>query len=330
MPRPKNPERPVDVLGVGINATDTVIQLPRFPQFNSKLELASATAFPGGQIASALMACRRWDLSARYIGSIGDDLAGELQGGELKKAAIESRFIQIKNCLSQLSFILVDQRSGERTILWKRDSRLTLKPAHIRRDWVMNARALLVDGHDALAAAQAARWARIAQIPVVADVDNVYPGLPSLLRNTDYLFASREFPSRIGIKKMNLLASLPIISRRYRCKVTGVTLGHLGALAWDSSQFHYCRGFRVRAVDTTGAGDIFHAGIVYGILQKWPLKETLEFSCAAAALNCTQLGARGGIKSIREIRNFMRHAKRSPAEFSAKELEHAAAHFRKG
>lgn len=329
MPRLQSPARLFDVLGVGVNATDTVIELPHFPQFNSKLELASATIFPGGQIASALMACRCWGLSARYIGPIGDDLAGRLLRAELKRAAIESKLIRIKNCLSQLSFILVDQRSGERTILWKRDPRLTLKPAHISHDWLISARALLVDGHDALAAARAARLARIAQIPVVADVDNIYPGLSSLLRNTDYLFTSREFPSRI-VKKSSLLASLLIISRRYGCKVTGVTLGQFGALAWDGSQFEYCRGFRVRAVDTTGAGDIFHAGIVYGILQKWLLKETLEFSCAAAALNCTQLGARSGIKSIREIRNFIRHAKRSPAEFSTKELVFAAAHFRKG
>jgi len=328
MPRLENPLRLTDVLGVGINATDTVIQLPRFPEFNSKLELSTVAVFPGGQIASALMACAHWGLSARYIGSIGDDSAGELQRREFKKATIQSRLVLTRNCPSQISFILVDQPSGERTILWKRDPRLTLKPAHIRRDWVLSARALLVDGHDALAAAQAARWARSAQIPVIADIDNVYPGLPALLQNTDYLFASREFPFRI-IKRSNLLASLPIISRRYGCKLTGVTLGHRGALAWDGSQFHYCRGFRVVTVDTTGAGDIFHAGIVYGVLQKWPLKEILEFSCAAAALNCTRLGARGGIRSIREIRRFMRRARRSAAEFSAVELEHAAARFRK-
>lgn len=314
----------VDVTGIGINATDSVIQLPRFPEFNSKLELSSTKILPGGQVASALVACRRWGLSARYVGSIGDDPAGTLQEREFRKNRIEAHLVHVKNCLSQLSFILVDQKTGERTILWKRDPRLTLQPDHLRRSWITNSRILLVDGHDTAAAAQAARWARDAHVPVVADVDNIYRGLEELLEHTDVLFASREFPTRM-LNTSDLLTALPLISRRYKCKISGVTLGRLGALAWTGRQFHYCRGFRTEAaVDTTGAGDVFHAGIVYGIRQEWALKETLEFSCAAAALNCTELGARGGIKSFQEIRSFMRRAKRSDPAFSARQLDRAA------
>ena len=304
-----------DVVGVGINATDTVIRLPRFPEFNSKLEVNSAAVLPGGQVATALVACRKWGLSARYVGSIGDDAVGDLQQDSLRSSGIETHFVRVKNCSSQFSFILVDGQSGERTILWKRDTRLTLTPQHLKQNWIVNSRVLLVDGHDTGAVAQAARWARSARIPVVADVDNVYPGLEALLEQTDYLFASREFPARI-VGDSNLIAALPKIAQRYGCVVTGVTLGRLGALAWDGFRFHYSRGFEVRAVDTTGAGDVFHAGIVYGILRRWTLQEALEFSCAAAAVNCTAFGARGGIKSLYEIHRFMKNSKRSEPAFS--------------
>lgn len=270
-------------------------------------------------MATALVACRKWGLSARYVGSIGDDAAGYRQQKSFRETGVEAHFIRARNCLSQFSFILVDGHSGERTILWKRDARLTLKPEHLRRNWILNSRVLLADGHDTSAAAQAAKWARSAKIPVVADVDNVYPGLEALLEHTDYLFASREFPNRV-VKESNLLAALPQIVRRYGCRVAGVTLGHLGAVAWDGSHFHYSRGFEVDATDTTGAGDVFHAGIVYGILRGWALQEILEFSCAAASLNCTALGARGGIKSLGEIRKFMKNSKRSEPEFSPSEL----------
>lgn len=323
MPHRQARVRMVDVAGVGINATDTVIELPRFPKFNSKLELCSTAICPGGQIATALIACRRWGLSARYVGSIGDDSAGALQHRELRVAGIESHLIRAKNCLSQLSFILVDQKSGERTILWKRDTRLTLRPHHLQQSWITKSRILLVDGHDVAAAAHAARLARSAQIPVVADIDNVYSGVKGLLERTDYLFASREFPARI-MNSSRLLTTLPRILNRFGCKVVGATLGRLGALAWDGTRFHYCRGYGVDTVDTTGAGDVFHAGIVYGLLRQWPLKVVLEFSCAASALNCTALGARGGIKSLREIHNFMRKAKRSESAFSAKQLAWSA------
>ena len=319
MPQKKTHAPVVDVTGVGINATDTIIDLPRFPAFNSKIEFCSANVFPGGQVASALVACRRWGLSARYVGSVGDDPAAALQSRELQRHHIEARLIRIPNCLSQLSYILVDGRSGERTILWKRDSRLTLLPRHLRQNWIIPSRALLVDGHDAVAAAHAARWAHAAKIPVVADVDNLHPGVEVLLQHTDYLFAAHEFPARL-LKISNLLSSLPAISKRFGCRVAGVTLGRLGALAWDGARFHYCRGYRVTAVDTTGAGDVFHAGIVYGISKHWKLDAILEFSCAAAASNCTARGARGGIKSLREIHNFMQGAPRSERAFSPEQL----------
>jgi len=319
VPRSGKYAKIADVVGVGINATDTVIQLPRFPEFNSKLEINSAAVLPGGQVATALAACRKWGLSARYVGSIGDDAAGDPQQDSLRGAGIETHFVRVKNCSSQFSFILVDGQSGERTILWKRDARLTLTPQHLRQNWIVNSRVLLVDGHDTGAAAQAATWARSARIPVVADVDNIYPWLEVLLEQADYLLASHEFPARI-VNESNLLVALPKIAQRYGCVVAGVTLGRLGTLAWDGSRFHYSRGFEVRAVDTTGAGDVFHAGIVYGILRRWPLQATLEFSCAAAALNCTAFGARGGIKSLLEIRKFMKNSKRSEPAFSPGEL----------
>lgn len=312
----------VDVAGVGINATDTVIELSRFPEFNSKLELASTSVFPGGQVASALVACRRWGLFARYVGSLGDDAAAELQTRELRRNKIESHLIRIPDCSSQLSYILVDSSSGERTILWKRDPRLTLRPKHLRREWVTRSKILLIDGHDTAAAAQAARWARSAGIPVVADVDNIYPGIEALLENTDYLFAAGTFPGRFFGRHMLFRKSLPSLALRFGCKVVGVTLGRLGALAWDGQRFHYSRGYCVKAVDTTGAGDIFHAGIVYGILKGWALQEILEFSCAAAALNCTAPGARGGVKALPEIRNFMRTARRTESAVHPEWLKH--------
>lgn len=309
----------VDVAGVGLNATDTVIELPRFPDFNSKLELISVRVQPGGQVASALVACRRWGLTARYAGTVGSDFAAELQSQELRKSRIEAHLLRIRNCPSQISFVLVDRNSGERTILWKRDRRLTLLPRHLRRQWIAAARILLVDGHDTAAATQAAKWARAERIPVVADVDNLYPGVKALLEHTDYLFSSQEFPSRL-LGNSNLLETLPRISQRFGCAVTGATLGHLGALAWDGRRFHYCRGFRVPTADTTGAGDIFHAGVVFGITRGWPLDTTLEFSCAAAALNCTAPGARGGIKSLAQIQRLVRNGKRSESAFSSCEL----------
>ena len=320
---PANPLPRADVVGVGINATDTIVRLPYFPALDSKVELLSADVRPGGQVASAIVACRRWGLAARYVGKIGDDAAGQLQIDEMEREGVEAHWIVARDSMSQSSYILVDEQSGERTVLWKRDSSIALRPEDLRREWLAGTAALLIDGHDTDAAAQAARWAREERIPVVGDFDNKYPGVEVLLEFVDIPITSRDFPERLT-GETDLLKSLPAIFRRFKCRLTAATLGRLGVVAWDGKKFLQVPGFRVSAVDTTGAGDIFHGAFLCGLIKNWPLKEVLEFSCAAAALNCTAPGARGHIATLDEIAAFRKSSDRSENAYSKESLEVAA------
>jgi sulfofructose kinase len=314
----------VDIAGVGLNATDTIIRLPHFPAFDSKVEFRSSEVLPGGQVASAVVACSKWGLRARYVGKIGDDAFGAMQRAEMEGAGIEAHWIVAPDCQSQSPFILIDERNGERTVLWKRDPRLELLPQEISREWVVQSKLLHVDGHDCAGAAAAARWAREASIPVVADLDNLYPGVEALLENVDYLISSCEFPARLTGER-NLLLSLPLLSKRFSNRVVAATLGEDGVLAWDGSKFHYCLAYAVAAVDTTGAGDIFHAGFAYAQIQGWDLGRALEFSSAAAGLACTAPGARGGIAPLNSIEDLIRTGNRRPAAYSQEQLEGSGA-----
>jgi sulfofructose kinase len=317
------PEK-VDFVSLGLNATDTIIRLPHFPAFDSKVEMLSSTLSLGGQAASAAIACQRWGLRTRYVGKLGDDRAGQMHREELSIAGVELHVSKVPGCESQTATILVDNLSGERTILWKRDRRLDIEPGELRREWFVQARLLLVDGHPPAPAALAARWAREAGVIVTADLDNVYPGVQELLEHVDYLISSREFPRRVtGVSE--LTAALPAIAQRYGCRVVGATLGRDGVLVWDGQAFHYCAAFDVTVVDTTGAGDIFHAAFAYALLHEQTLDAALEFSCAAAALNCTAAGARGGIRPVSEIEALVRDGRRHPEAFDSMDLqEHAA------
>ncbi len=312
-----------DVVGVGINATDTIIRLPRFPTLDSKVELLSSDVRPGGQVASAIVACRRWGFSARYVGKIGDDPAGQLQVGEMAREGVDAHWIVVPGAISQSSFILVDQGSGERTVLWKRDLKIALRSEDLRREWISGSRALLVDGHDTDAATQAARWAREENMMVVGDFDNRYTGVEVLLELVDFIVASKDFPERLT-GEQNLLKSLPVILRRFKCRLTVATLGRLGVLAWDGVRFLLCPGFRVQAVDMTGAGDIFHGAFLYGILHDLALEEILEFSCAAAALNCIAPGARGRIATLDEIANLRETGERAEPAYPLDVLAEAS------
>jgi sulfofructose kinase len=189
-------------------------------------------------------------------------------------------------------------------VMCRRDPRVALKPSHLEKEWIVNARALHVDGYDTEAATEAAGWARAAGIPVVADLDEVYPGMERLLEKVDYLIVSRDIPSRLT-GEPDLEMALRLMQHRFGCRLAAATLGHDGVLAWDGKRFYQSAAYRVEVVDTTGAGDIFHAGFIYGLLQGWPLECQLEFGCAAAALNCMAVGARGGIQPADLIKTFM-------------------------
>jgi sulfofructose kinase len=293
----------VDVVGVGLNATDTLILLPHHPTLGSKVEFRSADVLPGGQVATAVAACQQWGLRTRYVGKVGDDNAAMIHRAEFEKLGVEAHLITAAGSASQQAVILVDD-TGERTVLWKRDSRLTLQPEELRREWISDSRALHVDGHDTSVAVTAAGWAREAGVPVIADLDDVYPGIETLLYLVDYLITSRDIPGRIT-GEPDLRRSLPALCERFGSRLAAATLGHEGVLAWDGSRFHYAPAFQVKPVDTTGAGDIFHAGFIYGLLQGWPLRVQLDFACSAAALNCTGLGARGSIQPVENIEQLI-------------------------
>jgi sulfofructose kinase len=300
----------VDLVGVGLNATDTVIPLPSYPARGSKTEYSNLTLLPGGQVATTVVACQHWGLRTRYVGKLGDDVAAALHHQAFAHAGVETRIATVPGGASPQSLILVDAL-GERTILCRRDDRLTLQPHDLQRDWIVNARALHVDGHDTAAAIQAARWARAASIPVIADLDEPYPGIDDLLENVDYLIVSRDLPSRL-MNEPSLERALQLMQRRYGCRLAAATLGPEGVLAWDGHRLHHTPAYCVPVADTTGAGDIFHAGFIYGLLQDWPLSRQLDFACAAAALNCMSVGARGGIQTVEATEHLIATGSKHP------------------
>jgi sugar/nucleoside kinase (ribokinase family) len=296
-------QQKVDLVGVGLNATDMLIPLATYPQRGSKVEFSNASVQPGGQAATTVVACQTWGLTTRYVGKLGEDDAARLHREAFARAGVEVQLTTVPGAASPQSLILVDE-GGERTVLCRRDERLLLQPGDLRRDWIVNARALHVDGYETAAATLAAQLARQAGIPVIADLDELYPGVEQLIENVDYLIVSRDFPCRL-MADPDLENALRRMLLRFGCKLTAATLGEGGVLAWDGKQFHHRPAYRVPVVDTTGAGDIFHAGFIYALLQGWDLEHQLDFACAAAAINCMAVGARGGIQSVATIEDLM-------------------------
>jgi len=235
----------------------------------------------------------------------------------LREAALNLDDLQIRaGCPNQSSYIVIDQSTGERTIFWHRPDCLTIDPTQITPEKIVCGRMLHIDGHDTPAVARAARIARDHGIPVSVDVDNIYPGFDRVLAYVDYLVGSTEFPARWTGERDPFLA-LERIQSEYGMRVAAMTLGPNGALARGNGQFVYSPGFVVDCVDTTGAGDVFHGAFCYSVLKGASVRDALEFSNAMAALNCTKLGARGGIATADQARDLIeRGERRSHPDFT--------------
>lgn len=290
----------VDVVGLGLNATDTVMLVRDFPALGGKERVTSISRQAGGQIATALVTCRRLGLSARYIGKVGDDDAGKFQLESLEREGVDVEHVAVsEGTPNQFGHIVVDEATGERTVFWDRDARLSVAAGELSREAIVRSRSLHLDGCDVDACVLAAQWAKSSGIPVVADLDTVYKQVERLFPYIDYLLASANFlPSATGQDDPFLV--LEYMAREYHIKAPGMTLGRDGALVYSEGRFVYSPGFVVETVDTTGAGDVFHGAFIHGMLRGWPLATMLDFSNAMAALNCMSLGARGGIRTESE------------------------------
>jgi sulfofructose kinase len=295
-----------DVVGLGLNATDTVLVVREFPPLGGKERALSMTRQAGGQVATALVACRRLGLRARYIGKVGADDAGRFQLRSLAEEGVDLRAVQtVRGAANQIGLIIVDQATGERTVFWDRDQRLSVQPGDLRREAVCSGRVLHMDGCDVEACLQAARWAKQAGMPVVADLDTVYKNVERLFPLIDHLIASANFlPAVTGHNDPSKV--LEYMAREYGVRTPGMTLGRDGALALAGGRLYYSPGFVIETVDTTGAGDVFHGAFIYGLLRGWSMDRILDFSNAMAGLNCTSVGARGGIATRRAAERLMR------------------------
>ena len=296
--------KPFDAVALGLNAVDHLIVAPRYPEFNSKIPYKSHRLAAGGQCATAMVALARLGLRTRYIGKVGDDDIGRFQINSIVSEGVTADITVVEGAETQTAFIIIDEASGERTILWNRDPAIATRPEDVDRAVVTSGRVLHLDGHDVDASIVAATYAREEGIPTVLDIDNIYPGAESLLPLIDFMISSSTFPARLT-GESDLRMALKQLAEKNGSLVTGATLGEDGVLIYIRGQFIHSPAFNIDCRDTTGAGDAFHAGFIYGLLTGLTIEETLRFANAVAGLKCLAVGARTGLPTLNEAKAFL-------------------------
>ena len=302
MPAPKQ----WDVLGVGCNSVDHVYRLPAAPKADSptaKLRISSHATMCGGQMATAMAACAGFGLKAAYVGAVGHDHNGRLILSELQERGVDVSHVMTRECANRFAVITVDETSGERVVLWDRDDRLNIRTRDVDAGLLAAARVVHVDDEDQEAAIAMAQVARDAGVPVTSDIDRVTDRTPALIAAVSIpIFAQHVLPAVTG--EDDMARALQAV-RRSHDGLLCVTLGASGAMMLAGDELVIEPAFPVKAVDTTGAGDVFRAAFIYGMLKGWPPREMLRFANAAAAVSCTRAGAMASVPGMEDIQKLL-------------------------
>ena len=298
--------RPWDVIGIGATSVDYVYRLPVLPEADgpqAKIRISSHRVSCGGQTATALATCAALGLRAKFAGVLGSDHNGMRIREELVRRGIDVTDAVVHEGLNQFAAILVDERTGERIVLWSRDEGLALRPDELSADLLASARIVHVDDVDQDGAIRAAARARASGAIVTSDIDRVTDRTEELVGAvTIPILAEHVTPALTGEKDIE--RGLRKLRARHATLLC-VTLGKEGAVILDGDVFHHEPAFPVDAVDTTGAGDVFRGAFIHGLLRGERPDALLRFANAAAAVSCTRAGAIDAVPNLDAVTEMM-------------------------
>lgn len=291
------------VVGIGQCSWDLLAIVPDHPPADTKVDVLDWQEDGGGPVATALVALSRFGARCSFAGVRGDDVPGERIASSLVSEAVDVSTLLVRNgAASQLAFVSVERETGKRTIFCRRPSAADLQYSELPPNFFDGADFLLLDGTMPDAAIAAAHEAAKRGIPVMLDAGSLRPGVVEMARNSTCIAGPDKFFRSIGWDGTG--AGMTALRQEYGNPTMTVTLGERGSLTWGDEHIE-TPAFPVHAVDSTGAGDVFHGGYVYGLLRGWSLRQTLVFASAAAALSCTALGGRKGIPTVAETMTFL-------------------------
>ncbi len=299
-------QKKIDFVGLGFCSNDYISLLPEIP-IDHKVQIIEHLIQGGGPAATATVAAARLGISTAFVGMVGDDDAGKRILSDLEAENVDtSAMLRRGNSTSPIAYCWIDRPTGKRSIAWTRGSLKELLPSEVDMELIRSAKILHLDGHNTEAAIAAAAEARKAGVLVNLDAGTIRPGIEKIIENTDIFFTSEYF-ARTWTKEQDLEKALMKLLDA-GAKVTGITVGCNGSLAWDgkNGRIIRCPAADVSpVVDTTGAGDTFHSAFGVRYLECGDIYESMRFASAVAGLKCRKLGGRAGLPDRKTVNEFL-------------------------
>ena len=293
----------VEVLCIGHSAYDVTLPLKGYPVENQKYSINSKVECGGGPAANAAYLLSKWGVSTAYIGLLGDDIYGQKIMNEFIDVGTDISLVKVdKNFSTPYSTILVNTRNGSRTIINCSEPSYSLGISSSKLK-ELNPKIILFDGHELETSIKVLKL--FPNSITILDAGSVREGTITLAKKVDYLIASERFAlTYCKMSSMNNEMDYEKVINQLKTLNGGqivITLGERGLIYEENNQIKQLAAYNVNAIDTTGAGDIFHGAFAYGLIKDFPFLSNLKFSSMASAISVETLGGRKSIPSVDDV-----------------------------
>ncbi len=293
------------IVGVGACVYDTLLVVPEYPEEDTKVKAEKTVTSGGGPVATGLTAAAKLGGDCAFLGALATDAAGDFLFSDFARYGVDTRFIQRVQGVSFTSTVLLGLNAKTRTCVFDRGTVSNFPLTDQMKKAVAEADVLMVDGNNLESAAEAAEIAVKHGVKVLYDAGGLYAGVEKLLPYADYLIPSMEFALKITNAACAQKAA-EILFERFSPRAVVITMGEKGGVSFDGKKLESYPAFKVKAVDTNGAGDVFHGAFAFFLSTGFGLSDCIRYSSAVSALKCTSTGARAGAPDLQTLKEFLK------------------------
>ena len=294
------------IVGIGANVFDTLYNIPTYPTEDTKMRATASKTAGGGPVATGLVAAAKLGAETAYIGVLSDDNGGKFLKEDFEKYGVATELIQIKSGYRSFASVLwLCADTASRTCVFDKGNLPALELDEKQKQAVKDAALLMVDGNELDAAVEAAKIARESGVKVLYDCGGLYPGVERLLALTDIMIPSEEFSlGHTGCANVEEAAKK--LYETYHPEIVVITQGKVGGVIYDGKEVVSYPAFAVAAVDTNGAGDVFHGAFATAVTMGYDYPKCCIFASAVSALKCTGIGARESAPNLETTKMFLK------------------------
>ena len=287
---------------IGQSAYDITLPMDYYPIENKKTRVYGKVECGGGSSSNCAYLLAKWGVNTYFAGVVGNDYYGSKIKEEYDSVGVNTKYLQFSDEFpTTSSYIIANTSIGSRTILTSRDKNIRMNAAEIDDTFDF----LLFDGYEKEFSMEVVR--KNPNAIKVLDAGSMKEATVELAHVVDYVVCSHDFAedySKVKIDYDNIntiIAAYDVLKAEFKHNVI-ITLEDRGCFTYiDGKGYTLVPSIKVKAIDSTGAGDIFHGAFVYSLAMGFNLEKALLFSNITGALSVLKIGSRLSVPELESV-----------------------------